>query len=243
MSKMLKQLKPATSNKQLICFPFAGGYSTAFRPIAQSFTADWGMIAIEPPGHGTNRAPFLKSIDEMADVYVNELRPYLNTRFALFGHSMGGWVTYKIAQKLEAQGLYPEVVIISGIRPPDKEGDKTSHMNDKEFIDYVVSLGGIPEEMLAHQELIDLFLPSLRADFLAVEKFGIEDRTPLRTPVHFLAATDDPGNGPEEVKRWAEFAPHAEFHTFEGKHMFILSHAPDVAKLIQQILIKSVTIG
>lgn len=242
MSKLLKQLKPGTSNKQLICFPFAGGYSTAFRPIAQSITTDWGMIAIEPPGHGTNRAPFLKTIDEMAEVYVNELRPHLNTRFALFGHSMGGWVTYKVAQKLEAQGIFPEVVIISGICPPDQPSDATLHMSDKEFIDYVVSLGGIPEEMLAHQELIDLFLPALRADFGALDAFQITDPTPLKAPVHILAATDDPGNTLEEVQGWVEYAPHAQFHTFEGKHMFILSHAPDVAKLIQQILKETVKI-
>ncbi|MGB8954062.1 MAG: alpha/beta fold hydrolase [Tumebacillaceae bacterium] len=242
MSKLLKQLKTSTTNKQLICFPFAGGYSTAFRPIAQAIKSDWGVIAIEPPGHGTNRDPFLTSIDEMADAYVNGLRPYLNTRFALFGHSMGGWVTYKIAQKLEAQGLYPEVVIISGIRPPGYEGDTTADMSDKEFIDYVVSLGGIPEEMLAHQELVDLFLPALRADFGALDTFDITDRTPLRAPVHFLAGTDDPENTPEQVKDWVEYAPNAQFHTFEGKHMFILSHAPDVAKLIQQILQETVKI-
>ena len=242
MSKLLKQLKPSTSNKQLFCFPFAGGYSTAFRPIAQSITTDWGMIAIEPPGHGTHRAPFLMSIEEMADAYVKELRPYLNTRFALFGHSMGGWVTYKIAQKLEAQGIHPEVVIISAIRPPGEASNRTLQMNDKEFIDYVVSLGGIPEEMLAHQELIDLFLPALRADFVAVDTFEITDRTPLKAPVHFLAGTGDKDNSPERVKEWVELAPHAEFHTFEGPHMFILSQAPDVAKLIQQILKDTVKI-
>lgn len=240
---MLKPLKRSAGNRYLILFPFAGGYSASFRPLSQLIGSDRHVIAIEPPGHGSNRAPLVTSIDELVELYLEALLPILTAAdsFVLFGHSMGGMITHRITQRLEKMNLLPEQVIISGITPLYGEREPVADKNDQEFLDYVVSLGGIPEEMLQHQELVELFLPVLRADFKAVETCSPPERTKLKAPLHVLAGRQDPRAYPEAVRAWDEWAEHIEYHDFADGHMFVLSEAKQVAAVIDQVLRERVT--
>jgi len=232
----LKQLKPSTNGKYVICFPFAGGYSTAFRPVAQHFAADWGLLAVEPPGHGSNRSPLMSSLEQLVDYYMEHLEPKLNMPFALYGHSMGGLIAHQIAARLEARGLRPEALIISGSNPPHIRRVKTKHLNEDDFVQYVVSLGGIPPELLEHKELLELFLPVLRADFNAVEGYEPPDLPKVQTPTYVMAGLQDERCTPESAQEWSQWVERAEFYEFEDGHMFILSESEKVAKLIERIL-------
>lgn len=232
----LRQLKPSTNGKHLICFPFAGGYSTAFRPMAQHFDSEWGVIAVEPPGHGMNRLPLMDNMDELVDFYMEHLTPKLGAPFALFGHSMGALIVYMMAQRLEKIGLFPEVVFASGANPPDIVRFQTTHLNEQEFIDYVYSLGGLSKELLENRELLDLFLPVLRADFTAVERFNHQEKTLVQAPVHVFSGRQDERCTPEMAKGWGQWVRKADFYEFNDGHMFILSEPERVAKQVTQIL-------
>ncbi|RCK09747.1 hypothetical protein DT075_33400 [Bacillus licheniformis] len=60
---------------QLICFPFAGGYSASFRPLHEHLKTDFDMLAIEPPGHGTNRMALVDNLEKLADLYIAYAKP------------------------------------------------------------------------------------------------------------------------------------------------------------------------
>lgn len=99
------------------------------------------MLAIEPPGHGTNQMDLVDDFETLVGMYQTALEPKLTRPFVLFGYSMGGMVAYRMAQKLEKAGIYPKAVIISAIQPPDIKRKKVSHYDDDAFLDHIIQLG------------------------------------------------------------------------------------------------------
>ena len=84
---------------------------------------------------------------------------------------MGGMVAFRLAQKLEREGIYPQAVIISAIQPPHVERKKVSHLDDEKFLAHIIELGGMPQELVENKEVMSFFLPSFRSDYRALESF------------------------------------------------------------------------
>ncbi|PWK05287.1 thioesterase II family protein [Tumebacillus permanentifrigoris] len=236
MIKSLRQLKPSLNGKNLLCFPFAGGYSVSYRPLSLALKSNWGVICTEPPGHGTNRDPLQDDLTKLIDLYEEQLDDYFHSPFALFGHSMGGIVTYELLGRLEKRGIFPEVAFISGMAPPHIPRVKRQHEDDEKFIALLRSYGGLPDEILQERELLELFLPVLRNDFASIDNFTYTEMTPLRTKIHFLSGEQDVVATPEVMAEWSRYAQRSEFHRFPGGHMFPVKHADEIAKLIQRVL-------
>lgn len=235
MNDVIKHFGSASSDIQLICFPFAGGYSASFRPLHEHLKRDFEMLAIEPPGHGTNRMEPVDDLEKLADMYLTALRPKLSRPFVLFGYSMGGMVVYRLAQKLEKEGVYPKAVIISAIQPPCIKRKKVSHYDDDAFLDHLIQLGGMPEGLVKNKEIMNFFLPSFRADYRALETFSHTDHALLSSPVHILN-----GNKDEKCMKdafgWNKWVKDIDFHYFKGGHMFLLSETEQVAARIRSIV-------
>ncbi|TDF92727.1 thioesterase II family protein [Paenibacillus piri] len=235
MSRLIHQLSGSPADIKLVCFPFAGGYSAAFRPLKPLLQNDCDIFAAEPPGHGSNRMPLVESLETLADIYLEDLIPQLDKPLVLFGHSMGGLVAYRLAQKLEQRGISPEAVIISAVQPPHTRRKPLTHLDDGAFLDYVIGIGGIPAELVQAREVLEFFLPAMRADFKALETFEHTDHSLLQAPVHILNGEKD-GPCMQDAEGWRRWTQRIRFHTFQGGHMFLLSEMERVAKTIQSIL-------
>ncbi|MGG6314125.1 thioesterase II family protein [Paenibacillus macerans] len=235
MDGLIRQLGYASHELQLVCFPFAGGYSASFRPLQPYLQSCCDMLAIEPPGHGSNRMPLVDDFERLAELYRQALLPRLDKPFVLFGHSMGGLMVYRIAQKLEREGIYPKAMIISGIQPPNMVRKTISHMNDEALLEYIIGIGGIPPEMVQAREVMDFFLPAFRADFKALESFEHKDHTILESPVFIF-------NGEHDEKcmkyafGWKKWAQRVRYYDFRGGHMYLLAETEKVASTIRSIV-------
>lgn len=63
------------------------------------------MVAVQYPGRQERRTePLVDSIEELADLIVPELEPWLDRPLTFFGHSMGASPAYEVALRLEARG-------------------------------------------------------------------------------------------------------------------------------------------
>ncbi|PGK39673.1 thioesterase [Bacillus anthracis] len=233
--QILKRLDSDRNKLNLICFPFAGGYSASFRPLHKYLQGLCAMHVVEPPGHGTNKMPLEDNFENLVDLYKKMLLEFKNDCFILFGHSMGGLIVYRLLQELELEGVYPKTAIISGIQAPGVKRKKISHLSREEFVSYVAKLGGIPEELLENKDILDYFLPSLRSDYYALEEFEHNNHTMVQTPVHIF-------NGRQDYKcfnnqmEWNQWIKTVNYYDFEGGHMFPLSNSKKVALEIQQII-------
>ncbi|TKI09076.1 thioesterase [Bacillus wiedmannii] len=236
MSQIIKEFQSSTNHKKIFCFPFAGGYSVSFRPLNTYLQDFFHILAIEPPGHGTNRTKLNDNFEELVNIYIQELTPLLDgVDFALFGHSMGGLIVYRLAQEMEKKGVFPRAIFISATKPPQHKYTNISNFDDTHLINYLIKLGGIPKELVQSKELLQFFLPIFRADFKALETFKHNDHTLLQSPVHIFNGKLDHMCF-QHSSGWNRWANEVHFHNFSGGHMFLNSEVEEVAKKIRLIL-------
>lgn len=223
---------------RILCLPFAGGGTVAYRPWAAAAPPGVELLAARLPGRETRlrEAP----LDSLADVVagiVNALENGADVPLALFGHSMGAALAHEVAHALDAGGRPPVAVMVSGRRAPclPRRAAPLADLPDAEFIAVLRRMGGTPPEVFEHRELLDLVLPVLRADFRLSEGFhGIAPR-PFPCPLLAVAGQDDTHAPPDEVARWQDHAaPGAPFtmRTYPGGHFFLHDHRAELLSLL-----------
>ena len=107
-------------------------------------------------------------------------------------------------------------------------------MPDEEFINELQRLNGTPEEVLQNRELMQLFLPLLRADFQIADTY-VSDQTVLNCPITILAGTEDVGIKPPHLESWKELTSSAgEVHYVPGDHFFIEKNKQLVFRILSE---------
>ncbi|MFY2225800.1 thioesterase II family protein [Bacillus altitudinis] len=235
MNQLFKTFEKKSDLIQLICFPFAGGYSASYRPLFEQLKDTAEVTAAEPPGHGTNLMPLETSIDRLAELYKEGLTGKLNRPFILFGHSMGGLVVYRLTQLLEREGIDPAAVVISAIQPPQTKRQILTHLSNEAFVQHIAEMGGIPKELLENKPMMDYFTPSLRADYQALESFQHTDKTIIESPVYLLNGKQDK-KCMEDADGWLTWANAIERTNFEGGHMYINTHLEQFAQHMRHVI-------
>lgn len=165
------------------------------------------------------------ALEDLADAIAAELTPYLDTPLAVFGHSMGASLGYEIALRLA--GRYhaaPALLMVSGRKPPHLLGPRpTDFADDEELLAEVRKLGGTDAALLADEDLRELVLPALRADFRAVTRYTARPGVPLPCPVVGYVGDADPDITPDDVAGWARTAPLGfELQVLPGGHFYLV---------------------
>ncbi len=127
----LVAIQPSGSRPPFFCMHGAGGNVLSYRKLAQYLGSDQPFYGLQSQGLDGSSEP-LKTIEEMAALYVGEIRrvqprgPYF-----LGGYCMGGTVAYEVAQQLHAAG--EEVALLALFdtmnwhKIPVSDWSKTSH--------------------------------------------------------------------------------------------------------------------
>jgi medium-chain acyl-[acyl-carrier-protein] hydrolase len=91
------------------------------------------------------------------------------------------------------------------------------------------SLGGTPEGILDHPDLLARIHPLLVADFTVNEEYPYEPEEPLAIPLTVFVATRDPGTTIDQAAAW-ELQAGSEFqmHRLDGGHFAVFEKAPEV---------------
>ncbi|MHC5826649.1 MAG: thioesterase II family protein, partial [Nostoc sp.] len=157
------------ANLRLFCFPYAGGSAAIFRTWPNNLPSNVEVCAVEYPGRGRQiqSAP-LTRLEPLVEAIAPILIPYLDKPFAFFGHSMGGLVSFELTRLLRSQySLAPFHLFISARRAPQIPLTKPPlHvLSDPDLQRELYSLNGTPKAVLESMELMQMFLPILRADF------------------------------------------------------------------------------
>ncbi|GLR54171.1 alpha/beta fold hydrolase [Shinella yambaruensis] len=226
----------------LFCLTYAGGSTAVYRDWNRLFP-DWISVRpVEYPGRGTRMGERLESDPaRLADQLLAELRPHLARPYALFGHSLGAALGYRIALGL-MERLPPLAFFPSGRHSPDCEdpAPKRAHLDDAGLLDEVRALNGSPREVLDNRELMALLLPIIRSDFRLSETIRAErDARPLACPLHVFGGTGDPEVPVEGIGRWRTVAAGDFSQTLiEGDHFFLhhASHVQTIADRIAAVL-------
>jgi medium-chain acyl-[acyl-carrier-protein] hydrolase len=243
--KFARQTPVAHSQWRLYCLPYAGGSAAVFSGWGERLKPEIEVWTAQPRGRGMRfrERPF-ESVAEMVEEYYEALRPTvesgLTVPFAFYGHSLGGLMAWELTRRLEADGLpLPEHLFIGATVPPHMGliHARISHLPDEGFVEAIQErYGGIPPQVLAERELMDIFLPPLKADFAAYEGYKYRAAR-VSVPLTAFAGTDDPGLPAPLMEEWERHTSgRFELRIVPGEHFFLTESSEAVLRLIRQAL-------
>ncbi|MFJ4578702.1 thioesterase II family protein [Streptomyces echinatus] len=218
---------------RVFCLPYAGGGAGLYRSWAGHTAAGAQFVPVQLPGRENRMTEEPETdFDALAGGLARRIAPWTGERYALFGHSMGGLLAYDIAHRLhELTGTPAELLTVSACAAPDVERpDWSIHgLPRDEFVERLRNLNGTPQEVFEDEDLLDLCLPRIRADFSVLASYRYRPRPPLPMPVTALAGTRDP-----QVPTWsvADWRRHTDgpftLHTVDDDHFFLHRHQQTV---------------
>ncbi len=242
-SRWLSRPRPEpTAPLRLWCFPYAGAGAAAWHPWAAPLAGTADLVAIRLPGRESRlmETPATR-VGPLVDALVAEIAPYSHEPYALCGHSLGALLAYETARRLRSAGHpAPVALIASGARAPHcpRTEPDLHTLPDDAFIDQVDRrYQGIPKELLANREFLELFLPALRGDLAMFETYAHTPAEPLAAPLLALGGTEDPRVSHDQTLAWQEHTTgpfEAEF--FAGGHFFTQTQLTAVTRRVVTFL-------
>lgn len=213
---------------RLVCLPYAGGSARIFRGWPAKLPTEVEVCAVQPPGRESRliERPYY-SVTALANALADHLDALPSMHSILFGHSMGALIAFETTREIERRGnAGPIGLIVSAAKAPhlSKADDRVSHLDDDALVARIREMGGTPEEVLDNADLVQLLLPTIRADFSLCDnyRFTFADSAPVRAPLYALGAIDDAHVGADGVDAWRAHAG-GTFRSMmvDGDHFFI----------------------
>jgi surfactin synthase thioesterase subunit len=158
-----------------------------------------------------------------------------------FGHSLGASLAYEVAQLLWQGGSAhaPRHVIVSGRRAPTvARREKPLHLlPPDELKRELQDLNCTPPEILENDELMDMLMPRLRADFAMAENYRHSHGVPLPCPVSAFGGRSDKDVNRADIEAWGPLT-NGEFSVseFDGDHFFLHGSERAVLARLRTIL-------
>lgn len=233
------QPNPAARLK-LFCLHHAGGSAWMFRPWLLRPAPELEISAAQLPGHDARRAePLCTDLPALVGRLADALEPLLDRPWGLFGHSMGALLAHELAHELGRRGRVPAGLWLAAHRAPGVGRAAPIHqLPDDLFAEAIQRLGGTPDEVLAHPELLELFLPVLRADFALLETYDPPSpgtlRVPLACPLTVFGGEQDHLVSPAQLAPWRACASgRFRLKLYPGGHFFF---GAEEAGLLDEVL-------
>src|SRR6188768_1116581 len=97
------------------------------RPYLDALAKKWTVIAPRHPGYGTSAATDLRSVDDLAYLYLDLLDELKLDKVVLVGASLGGWIALEMCVRNHAR--LSKLVLVSSV------GVKFSGREERDFAD------------------------------------------------------------------------------------------------------------
>lgn len=224
-TKLIKNSFEISTDKiALFCLPYAGGGASAYRQWIDRMQEEVTVCPVQLPAREERimETPYENMAEVLADL-EEALMECIIGPYALWGHSMGGKIAYETEKRLERNGKQARCLFISGSRIPSiPEPDPIFHLSDDEFKRALGRFEGTPKELLVNHELLNFFLPMLRADFTMDETYYDKTNTVLHVPIAVFGGRNDVEAKPAEIREWKKYTDDTfSCRIFEGGHFYI----------------------
>lgn len=213
-----------------------------FRPWLPLLPADIELVIAHLPGRESRWSePAVTHIADVVTALEQAIRLHVQPPYVFYGHSLGALIAYELARRLDSSAVSrPLHLFASAHRAPQRPNrhPRLSDLPDAAFLTEVNRRhGGIPESVAANRELMDLMLPSLRADYRVFEDYVHGTAPPINCPITALFGTADTHVTSEDVAPWRDVTSAGfELRDFPGGHFFVNDLRADVVSLVAQTL-------
>jgi medium-chain acyl-[acyl-carrier-protein] hydrolase len=222
----------------LVAFAHAGGGPLTFQRWADGLAPRVELWHATLPGRaGRSREPFPREwpalVDELATAIVREVP----TPIVLLGHSLGALLAFEVARRLTSAGVGPSHLLVSGCACPGSAVAMALPSTDDELLCRIELIyGRVPDPVRASQEVLDHFLPILRADLELARAYVLRPGVMLRCPITAMTGGADPIVPASELEGWRGLTrAGCELCVLPGGHFALLDHESAVlAKILSR---------
>ncbi len=216
---------------RLFCFHHAGGNAHAFHGWLGHLPPIVEMAAVQLPGRGHRLSePHIRRLAPLSRIVAQELLPYLDKPFVFFGHSLGALLCFETARSLRRENLrQPAQLFVSAAGAPHRQNieELLSRLPKSALVKKLHEFDGAPAEALQNDELLDLMLPTIRADFELCETYEYHPEPPLECQMTIYGGLEDREVEAERLAAWSEMTVGtSEIRMFPGGHFYINSSQP-----------------
>lgn len=226
---------------QLFLFPFAGGSSYSFNPLAEVLSEHFEIVALEMPGHGLRiQEPLTFAMrDVVKDLFKQVITEMdMDSPYYFFGHSLGAVTAYVCTLELEKSGFpLPNHLFISG-----RDGIITHpefHLRDfptENLWSTLIRMGGVPKVIAENEEFRSMYEPILRADLTIIETFTMDGPIKVLIPITTIMGENDKELNMSGIQ-WDEVAGDTyEKHLLPGGHFYFLDNPQELARIMQDAI-------
>ena len=223
-------IQPSATGRQLVLFPFLGGFGASFNHLAPRLSGDWDVWAVNPPGHGPSTAALVHRLDELVRGHADSLRGVLKPGAVFFGHSMGGIVAHHVLAALTVDpafsGRIPTHLVLSAtVAPRQLLVSGIGNLSDAALLEHLRRFTAIPDEVANDPSMVEIFLPSFRADYHVLEDARTSKVPTLDVPGTLILGALDTQTPAGTSTAWqTHFVGPIQTHVLKGEgHMFITS--------------------
>jgi medium-chain acyl-[acyl-carrier-protein] hydrolase len=227
---------------RLFCFPYAGAGASVFAQWARAMPAEIELHAVQLPGRETRlRETLYKQFPPLIEALSEALHPLLDKPFAFFGHSLGALISFETARRLRQQyGQEPSYMFVSARRSPrlPEPGPALHALPDAAFITQMQQrYNGIPQVILQDRELMQLFLPIIRADMELLEGYRYVDEQPFKCAFSAFGGWEDKQASEAELLAWRSQTLNSfTVKMFPGSHFFLQTARAELLQALTQYL-------
>jgi surfactin synthase thioesterase subunit/acyl carrier protein len=223
---------------RLFCFSHAGSGASAFNTWSEKFPAEIEVCSIQLPARENRikEAPFTR-LQPLIQTLAPLIEPYLDLPFAFFGHSMGGLISFELARELRRRNWQiPAYLFVGGCCAPHiPDLELPIHtLPEPKFIDVISSYNGVPESILKNLKLMQMFIPTLRADLEVLETYFHTKEELLESPIYAFGGFKDSKVSPVQIAAW-EQETKAKFSLkmFDDDHFFVRGKEDEIITTIK----------
>jgi pyochelin biosynthetic protein PchC len=231
------------SRARLVCFPFACGSASFYRPWAEQLPAGVELVAVQYPGHEDRFGePCLEDLHRLADEVAEVLAGVAGAPLVLFGHSLGAAVAYEVAHRLTGHPTAElAALLVSGRPAPHVAGAAADFSGDDALWAELARLGGTSPVVLDDPRMRRVFTPMLRGDFRMNAGYRPTGGLLGCDIVAYRGESDDTASR-EEMTRWRDLTsggfalrefPGGHFYLAPGQHRLLGDLRERLAPVVQ----------
>ncbi|GAA4115478.1 thioesterase domain-containing protein [Aquimarina addita] len=232
---------------KLFCLPYAGGSACSiYSKWNRDLDVTIELHPVELSGRGLRITENIYlNVEEAVEDVVEKIRDeIIDCDYAIFGHSMGSILTYKVLQRINDLKLpSPIHSFFSGRRAPNcksREPVPHSTMSIIQLEEEIKELGITPTEFFQNQEIKNIFMPIIKSDFNIADTFV--EKSEMLVLNHdisiFLGKNEDVTT--HEANEWMQYTnKNCSIEYFDGGHFFLLDQTKAVTTYINDCLTKN----